>query len=322
MNFKKYTIMSFFSGVGGIENGFENTKRFKTIWANEIDKYAAITYKHNFKNKLIVGDIRKIDKKRIPNADVLIGGFPCQAFSIAGYRKGFEDDRGNLFFEIVKVVRHKKPRVIFLENVKNLVGHDSGNTFKVIKETLEFYNYTVYSKVMNAKEYGNIPQNRERIYIVAFLRRSDAKNFRFPDKIELTKDIEAILSKKVSKKYYYTPSSTILYPEVFKSVTEINTAYQWRRTYIRKNKSGVFPTLTANMGMGGHNVPIVKINSKIRKITPRECFRLQGYGEDFILPDISDAQLYKQAGNSVVISVIERIAIEIYRSLCKSESRK
>jgi len=324
MNEKKYSIVSFFAGVGGIEYGFEKTNKFEAIWANEIDSFATKTYMENFKHKLVVSDIKDVGEDDIPTSDIFVGGFPCQAFSVAGYRKGFKDERGNLFFEILRVVETHRPRVVFLENVKNLVAHDNGNTYRVIKQSLEANEYKVKKAVLNAKDYGNVPQNRERIYIVAFREVEDARNFDFDDinTVILEKDIMSILDIKVADRYYYTESSSKIYTHLKEQINKENVAYQWRRKYVRTNKSGVFPTLTANMGMGGHNVPIVFQNGKIRKLTPRECFRVQGFDDDFELPNISDAQLYKQAGNSVVVPVIQLIADNIYQALCVSDQVK
>jgi len=324
MNEKKYSIVSFFAGVGGIEYGFEKTNKFEAIWANEIDSFATKTYMENFQHKLVVSDIKDVGEDDIPTSDIFVGGFPCQAFSVAGYRKGFKDERGNLFFEILRVVETHRPRVVFLENVKNLVAHDNGNTYRVIKQSLEANEYKVKKAVLNAKDYGNVPQNRERIYIVAFREVEDARNFDFDDinTVILEKDIMSILDKKVADRYYYTESSSKIYTHLKEQINKENVAYQWRRKYVRTNKSGVFPTLTANMGMGGHNVPIVFQNGKIRKLTPRECFRVQGFDDDFELPNISDAQLYKQAGNSVVVPVIQLIADNIYQALCVSDQVK
>jgi DNA (cytosine-5)-methyltransferase 1 len=208
---KKYSVVSFFAGVGGIEYGFEMSGGFETIWANEIDKHAAITYKKNFKHCLVNCDVKEIENSDVPIADVFVGGFPCQAFSIAGYRKGFEDDRGNLFFEILRFIKTHTPRIVFLENVKNLVSHDNGNTYRVIKEALETYGYKVKKAVLNAKEYGNVPQNRERIYIVAFLNHYDHRNFDFDDldTIPLTKDIKSILDSKVEEIFYYNSNVNV-----------------------------------------------------------------------------------------------------------------
>lgn len=173
-------VASFFAGVGGIDIGFENAG-FDLIWANEFDKHASITYRQNLNNELIVDDIRNIEVENIPDFDVMVAGFPCQAFSIAGYRKGFEDKRGNLFFELERIFTEKRPQIIFLENVKNLLGHDGGNTYKVKKKSLKDAGYYVKDKVLNASEYGNLPQNRERIYIVAFLTRMHIKTLSFQD---------------------------------------------------------------------------------------------------------------------------------------------
>jgi DNA (cytosine-5)-methyltransferase 1 len=311
-----YKVAGFFSGVGGIELGFKKAG-FDVVWANEYDKRASITYRKNFNHTYIEKDIHELESDDIPNVDVITAGFPCQAFSIAGYRKGFEDERGNLFFEVIRLIREKKPRVLFLENVKNLVSHDKGNTYKVILETLEAHGYYVKDKVLNSANYGNVPQNRERIYIVAFLNQKDYKNFSFPKPVKLTTQLSDVInfSLNVDEKYYYTKSKNKFYDQLEESIVSKKTVYQWRRKYVRENKSGLCPTLTANMGTGGHNVPLIKTDYGIRKLTPRECFNLQGYPEDYILPDLADSHLYKQAGNSVVVSVIEAIAKEIRKAL-------
>ena len=190
-------------------------------------------------------------KNNIPNEkiDILCAGFPCQAFSIAGYQKGFEDERGNLFFDIEKIAKKHKPKVLFLENVKNLVSHDKGNTFKVIQNILENkLGYRVYTKVLNSMTYANIPQNRERIFIVAFDPNQvpNHNQFVFPSEIPLTKSIHDILEKgKQDEKYYYKKDHKY-YPELEKTITKKDTVYQWRRVYVRENKSNVCPTLTAN----------------------------------------------------------------------------
>lgn len=316
-------VASFFAGVGGIDIGFKNAG-FEIIWANEFDKHAAITYKLNFDNKLIVKDIREVDEKKdIPDFDVMIGGFPCQAFSVAGYRKGFKDERGNLFFELERVFKEKKPQVIFLENVKNLVGHDGGNTFRVILKSLKSAGYHVKKDVLNACDYGNLPQNRERIYIVAFLDERAYKEFVFPEPVELTHTLKDYIDydKKQDDKYYYTKDSCSFYHELKKNVTNPDTTYQWRRVYVRENKSNLCPTLTANMGTGGHNVPIVHTPKGIRKLTPRECFNIMGFDKEYKLPeDMANTHLYKQAGNSVVVPVIERIAKEIKGALDRADA--
>jgi DNA (cytosine-5)-methyltransferase 1 len=305
-----------FAGIGGIRKGFEKAG-FQTVFANDFEKNCKITYDLNFEDsKMVVEDITKISANDLPEFDFLLGGFPCQAFSIAGYRHGFEDlkGRGNLFFDIARILNERKPAGFLLENVKNLKTHDNGNTFKVISETLNELGYTIKSKVLNSMEYGNVPQNRERIYIVGFKDPKKTEKFVFPDKIQLTKSMFDILEKEVPEKYYY--NSKPLYDRIKDHIKTEGEVYQWRRQYVRQNKKGVCPTLTANMGMGGHNVPIILDSKGIRKLTPRECFRLQGFPNSYKLPEnLADSALYKQAGNSVTVSVIERVAKEMAKVL-------
>lgn len=309
---------SFFAGVGGIDLGFENTKSFKVVYANEFDSYPVKTYELNNKIKVDCRDIREVKSDDIPDFDVMLAGFPCQAFSVAGYRKGFEDEkgRGTLFFELVRIIKAKKPQIVFLENVKNLVGHDNGNTFSVILNELQKEGYHVKYAVLNAMEYGNIPQNRERIYIAAFKNIEQYKSFEFPLPVPLKKKLSDVIgfNNQVDEKYYYTEGKYKgdIYEQLVDAMDDKNAVYQWRRRYVRKNKSGVVPTLTANQGEGGHNVCLIKTDYGIRKMTPHECFNTQGFPKNFKLPeDMSDARLYKQAGNSVCVSVIQRIAEKI-----------
>lgn len=303
-----------FAGIGGIRLGFSQAFKedIEFVFSSEIDKYAQKTYYVNFK-EIPHGDITKIDEKEIPTHDILLAGFPCQAFSIAGKRLGFEDTRGTLFFEVARIIKYHKPKVVFLENVKGFVNHDKGNTFKVVKETLEELGYKVFTKVLNAKDFG-VPQNRERIYIVGFL---DDVEFEFPQSFELETKITDVLESKVASKYYYNGKP--LFDRIKEDITNENSIYQWRRQYVRENKSAVCPTLTANMGTGGHNVPIIKDKHGIRKLTPRECANFQGFPNNFVLPkDLVDSQLYKQCGNSVVVSVIKHIAKDIKKRVVKN----
>ncbi len=304
-----------FAGIGGTRLGFEKAG-FKTVFANDFDPQCKKTYDMNFKNsKLINEDIRKIGIDDLPEFDFLLGGFPCQAFSIAGYRQGFNDSkgRGNLFFDIARIIDARKPKGFLLENVKNLKSHDNGKTFRIILETLNSLGYHVKSKILNSAEYGDLPQNRERIYIVGFKDEECYKRFEFPDKVKLTRNVEDLLEKNVSEKYYYEGKP--LYKKIKDFVKEEGRVYQWRRQYVRENKSGVCPTLTANMGMGGHNVPIIKDKKGIRKLTPRECARIQGFPDDYKLPELADSALYKQLGNSVSVPVIEAIARQILKAI-------
>jgi len=313
-------VAGLFSGVGGIELGFKQSG-FDVVWGNEIDSKASETYKLNYSHELVTQDINDVPSEDIPDHDILLAGFPCQAFSIAGYRKGFEDDRGNVFFQVVRIIRDKRPSIIFLENVKNLVGHDKGNTFRVIQEALSEYGYHIKHKVMNASEYGNIPQNRERIYIVGFQDYDVYRNFEFPDPLELTNKLSDVVdfNSKVDDAFYYTKDKYKFYDTLEEQMVNRNTLYQWRRVYVRENKSNLCPTLTANMGTGGHNVPLLLSKHGIRKLTPQECFKLQGYPENFKLPELAKSHLYKQAGNSVVVPVIKRIADNIKKALAEKE---
>ncbi|HAI26175.1 MAG TPA: DNA (cytosine-5-)-methyltransferase [Lactococcus lactis] len=318
----KYNVAAFFSGVGGIELGFEQTNKFRVVYANEFDKNAGITYRLNFPDvPLDDRDIHIVSSNDIKNdeIDMIVGGFPCQAFSIAGYRKGFEDDRGDLFFELLRMIESKKPRAIFIENVKNMVTHDHGNTFKVIREALIKNGYLIKWKVLNGKDYGNIPQNRERIYIVGFSDKAAYRAFKFPEKIELSKKLSDVIdfSTPQDDNFYYKEGKQNFFDQLKETITSQKTVYQWRRQYVRENKSGVVPTLTANMGTGGHNVPLILTDDgRIRKLTPKETFNVQGYPKEYKLPvNISNGQLYKQAGNSVVVPLVSRIAQNIGNSL-------
>lgn len=336
-------------------DGISETKYIKEIEKLEEEKNGYV-----LKHKQILSE----------KIDILLGGFPCQAFSIAGERKGFEDDRGNLFLSIINLINqldqiHGKPRVLFLENVKNLKGHDGGRTYQVIKSELEKIGYIIKEHVLNTMDYTDLPQNRERIYIIGFLNKEDADKFelfnpidnkgkvliekmkKHKSKEDRINDIRRIirydLTRTEAEKYYYTREK---YPNYFltqeeydnlpldlkkdervnldEQINEFYEFYQVRRgMYVRKNKSGVCPTLTANMGTGGHNVPIIKVNDGIRKLTPEEVFKLQGFpvGKGYKLPTkyngraYSDAQLYKQAGNAVSVPIIELLAKNIIKIL-------
>lgn len=304
-----FRTIDLFAGIGGMRLGFDRAG-FKTVFANDFDKTCKDTYDLNFSGtKLTIEDIWKNNISDLPEFDVLIGGFPCQAFSIAGYRKGFKDDkgRGNLFFRLAEILEERKPQAFLLENVKNLKTHDGGKTFRIIMETLKKLGYHVKSEILNSMVHGNIPQNRERIFIVGFLDKEKSDLFSFPKEIPLTISFRDFMAEKADKKYYYNDKP--LYEKIKNDVNSEQTVYQWRRRYVRANKKGVCPTLTANMGRGGHNVPIIKNTIGVRKMTPKECFLLQGFPESFKLPEtLPDCHLYHQAGNSVTVTVIERLA--------------
>lgn len=310
---------SFFAGVGGIDLGFKMAG-FETTYANENDLFAIQTFKANFNAQTDTRSIIDVPVSDIPDFDIMLAGFPCQAFSIAGYRKGFDDvGRGDLFFELLRIFKEKNPPIIFLENVKNLVAHDNGKTFTIIKDILTDHGYHIHYQVLNACEYGNIPQNRERIYIVCFKDKAVSDRFQFPQKIPLTAKISDMLDDEnhIASAFYYT-NKTPFFDELVANIKNADTLYQWRRKYVRDNKNNLCPTLTANMGTGGHNVPLLNVQGKsdtIRKLTPRECFNFQGFPKEFILPPLSNARLYKQAGNSVAVPVIYRIAEQIKLAL-------
>lgn len=312
----KYTAISLFAGVGGICLGFKRAG-VDIVYANDFDKHACETYRTNFNHKIVEGPIENVDVADIPNADLILFGFPCTSFSIAGHRKGFEDEKsGHLFFEALRVIKDKKPSAFFLENVKNLVSHDNGNTFEVITNELATEGYHFKYKVLNSMDYGNVPQNRERIYVVGFKNKEVCDNFNFPDPIPLKLKIKDIIkpNEKKHSKYYYENSK--YYPMLKEAMINKESVYQLRRIYVRENKSNVCPTLTANMGTGGHNVPLVIDDYGIRKLTPRECFTLQGFPDDYKLPlKMADSHLYKQAGNSVTVTVIEHIAENVIKAM-------
>lgn len=313
-----FKTIDLFAGIGGIRIGFEQTGGFKTVYANDYEPKCKITYDSNFKDTLLhIKNLRDVISNKLPDFDVLLAGFPCQPFSIAGYGQGFDDKkgRGNLFFEIERILKDKQPKAFLLENVKNLETHDNGNTFKVISDILRSTGYIVDHRVLNTIEYGGLPQTRERIYIVGFQDQDAARRFSFPKRKKLNKKVTDLLSNpdQVKEKYYYNDKP--LYNKIRDDIIQENTVYQWRRKYVRENKSNAFPTLTANMGTGGHNVPIVKQGDILRKITPRECSRVQGFPDDYKIPDIADSHLYKQFGNSVSVPVINRIAQNMYNAL-------
>ena len=312
-------IGGLFSGVGGIELGFKNAG-FNILWSNEIDNNAVQTLKSNFSHNIYHCDIALLNGSKLDDIDILVAGFPCQAFSIAGYRKGFDDDRGNVFFHIIRIIKEleNKPNIIFLENVKNLLSHDKGQTFQTIKTLLEDVGYHIKYSILNSKDHGNTPQNRERIYIVGFKNISQYEKFSFPEEIPLKKSIQSILENNTDNAFYYTEEKYPKYYNMLKnSMNNKNTIYQLRRIYVRENKNNICPTLTANMGTGGHNVPLIlDKENKIRKLTPKECFSFQGFPKNFKLPkNMANSHLYKQAGNSVSVKVIERIAKKIKETI-------
>lgn len=305
-------VCSLFSGIGGIDLGFKQAG-FDIVWANEFDKDAATTYRTNFgREHLVEADIRSVKANDIPDFDVLVAGFPCQPFSIMGFRKGFKDPRGNLFFEIARIVEAKKPKVIFLENVANLLEHDDGKSFLTVYNALVPYGYSFRYQVMDSFEYGNVPQHRTRIFIVGFLDEEMCERFRFPEKIERTVQLNDILIRNIKhdESYYYDLSS-VYYEDLKRIVKDKKALYKIYDSGVSKTAHRVCPTLTANMGTFPDRVPIILDDFGIRKITPYECLALQGFPKDFRFANIPMNSAYKQCGNSVVVPVIRRIAEKI-----------
>lgn len=308
-NTHSYKAIDLFAGIGGIRLGFERAfgKTIEFVFASEIDKYACETYYANFGEKPC-GDITKIDEKNIPPFDILLAGFPCQAFSVAGLRKGFEDTRGTLFFEIARILKHHKPKVVFLENVKGFKNHDKGTTFKVIKETLEELGYKIFSQVLNAKDFG-VPQNRERIYIIGFL--DNDVEFEFPSKIEKEMKVFDILEKEIDAKY--TISDKLWAGHQKRKIEHREKGNGFGYSLFDEN-SKYTSTISARYYKDGSEILIKQKDKNPRKLTPKEASRLQGFGDDFKIV-ASDMQAYKQFGNSVAVPVIEQLAKRIFNNI-------
>jgi DNA (cytosine-5)-methyltransferase 1 len=305
----KLKLIDLFSGTGAFTLGFENTKKVKCVFSNDMVESSKKIYDFNFEHKLTLQDLNDINVENIPSHDILTGGFPCQPFSIAGKQEGFNDTRSNVFWKILSIIDHHKPCCVILENVKNLISHDDKNTFKTIQKNLKDRGYYIHYKVLNTSDITGIPQNRERIYIVCLKSKTvyDKFNLDFEnkEKKKISEFLEPIAN--IKDKYYYNNSSST-WDLLRTNVIKKDIVYQYRRVYVRENKSGDCPTLTANMGTGGHNVPIILDNKGIRKLTPRECFNLQGFPSTYKLPELSDCNLYKLAGNAVSLPIVNLIA--------------
>ena len=327
-----YKAIDLFAGIGGIRMGFENAfDNLKTVFVSEWDEYAQKTYKANYSDDFeIAGDITKVDEKNIPPFDICLAGFPCQAFSIAGARDGFNDNfkgrnRGNLFLEVVRICEYHKPKVIFCENVKGLVNHDRGRTFQVICQAFHDIGYNVFWKVLNSKDFG-VPQNRERIYIVAFRNDLGIEEFVFPEGSSQCVCIRDILQEAPIPSRYYLSTK---YMETLKKHKERHAAKGNGFGYEVRDLDGIAGAIVCG-GMGRERnliidhrehsmVPETRIKGEInkedvRKMTPREWARLQGFPDTYRLV-LADTHLYKQFGNSVTVNVIEAIAKKIREAL-------
>lgn len=317
------TVGSLFAGIGGFCKAFEQ-EDCKIAWANDNDKYVKITYEANYKNKFIlknIEDLSVVDDGLSP-VDILTAGFPCQPFSIAGNRKGFEDNRGNVFFDITRLVQEfpkkLRPKIILLENVKNFKREEY--IARVIEELnkIGYWFDCRFMKVLNTHVYTELPQNRERLFMIALNKDYfDSVPLPFPPESSglKKKPFELFdIKKKSEDQYYFEKGSK--YWKLFKEKMDIyekpksKKVYLLRRWYVRPYLNGYVPTLTANMGTGGHNVPVIKDKWGIRKLTLVECARLQGFEDSwFKIPkEISRGQVYKQIGNSVSIPLVRELA--------------
>ena len=299
MTKKNFKFIDLFAGIGGIRIPFQELGG-KCVFTSEWDKFSQITYEANFGDKPH-GDITQIDEKDIPKHDLLLAGFPCQAFSQAGLKKGFQDTRGTMFFEIARILDHHKPKAFLLENVKGLRGHDKGNTFKTIGGILNELGYqTLESEVLNAKHFG-LPQNRERIFIVGFKKNV---NFQFPVPPKTTTRLGGILQRKVADKY--TISDKLWAGAQSRKQKHLAKGYGFGYSLFKRDAEYT-STISARYYKDGSEILIDQKNKNPRKLTPLEASRLQGFPEDFIIP-VSDSQAYKQFGNAVPVSVIRAVA--------------
>lgn len=302
-----YNVVSLFSGCGGLDLGFKKAG-FNIIWANDFDKYAVESYKHNIGKHIICEDINNISPMDIPKHDLLLAGFPCQPFSMMGKELGFSDHRGTLFFKILNILQYHldnygSPKIIVLENVKNLQTHNGGKTFRIIKNELENLGYTVHVDTLNSANYG-VPQTRNRTYIIGI--KDLTGNFIFPNEIPLEKTLQDILEKNVDKKYF-------LSDKILKTVMSTGTKSYYAKPEIDLPVARPLCATMAKMHRASQD-NYVTDNGRVRRLTPRECARLQGFSDDFDII-VSDSQAYKQFGNAVTVNVSYQVANSILNFL-------
>lgn len=324
-NISNYKFIDLFAGIGGFRIALESFG-LKCVYSSEWDKHAQKTYQANF-NEIPDGDITKKKAKDIPKHNILCGGFPCQAFSISGKQRGFEDTRGTLFFDIVRIIKSHKPEILFLENVKNFEKHDNGRTLKVVISNLKKAGYNVFYRVLNASHYG-APTSRQRIYFICFRKDLHIDNFEFPkttnEKVKLIDYLDT--DNKRNAKYTITrkdikiekdrinkikPDLFDNYPQKPLRIGTINKGGQGERIY---SPCGHAITLSAYGGGVASKTGAYLINGVIRKLTPRECARIMGFPETFIIP-VDDNQAFQQFGNSVAIQVLKKIFNKILIAL-------
>ena len=304
-------VLSLFSGCGGLDMGFVKNG-YDIVWANDIDKYAVQTYKANFKHEIVCGDINGFDPSLLPEHDMIIGGFPCQPFSIMGSEKGFEDTRGTLFFTIASIIKHdiendQKPCAVILENVRSLKTHDKGRTFSVIKNVLENdLGYKVFDNVLNSSDYG-VPQTRNRTYLVCFANNS--VKYTFPKEQKLKTTLQDLLEPSVDEKYFLSDK---IIPTILSNGTG---GYRGKSEIDLKIARPLCATM-AKMHRACQDNYVTQ-NGRIRRLTPRECARLQGFDDSFVIP-VSDSQAYKQFGNAVTVNVADAVAKSVKTALKKT----
>lgn len=311
------TFIDLFAGLGGFRLALESMGA-KCVYSNEWDEPVQKVYADNF-GDTPEGDITKVDENSIPDHDILCAGFPCQAFSISGKQRGFEDSRGTLFFDVARIIKAKKPKVVFMENVKNFAVHDNGHTLEVVQATMEELGYKFFQKVLNATDYG-VPQKRERIYMVCFRNDLNISEFTYPKPFKLTRHVEDFLITDdaiVENLYverpdtYFSTTDDSKYSDKPIRLGTVNKGGQGERIYSTK---GIAITLSAYGGGVFAKTGGYLINGKTRKLHPRECARIMGYPDSYKICS-SYNQAYKQFGNSVVIDVLQYICIEIGNAL-------
>lgn len=301
-------VVSLFSGIGGLDKGFLDAG-YEIIWANDFDRFAVQTYEANYENPIVPGDINEIPLEEIPDCEVVIGGFPCQPFSMMGQQKGFEDARGTLFFRIAEILsdkirRKKKPKAVILENVRSLKTHDKGNTYQEIHRILhDELGYEVFCDILNSADFG-VPQTRNRTYIVCI--DDPAARYTFPGKMELKVALQDLLEQDVADKYFL--SERIL-PTILSSGTG---GYKARSEIDLKIARPLCATM-AKMHRACQDNYVTQ-NGRVRRLTPRECARLQGFDDSFVIP-VSDCQAYKQFGNAVTVDVARAVAVSVRETL-------
>lgn len=315
--FKNWKFIDLFAGLGGFRLALESLGA-ECVYSNEWDTPVQEVYYKNF-GDVPDGDITKVDETAIPDHDILCAGFPCQAFSISGKQRGFEDSRGTLFFDVARIVKEKKPKIVFMENVKNFATHDGGKTLEVVKGTMEELGYTFNQRVLNSVDYG-VPQKRERIYMVCFRNDITAKDFAFPKAVKLTKHVEDFLLDDTSltehlyvnrKDTYYNDTKDDVYSDKSIRLGIVNKGGQGERIYSTK---GIAITFSAYGGGAFAKTGGYLVNGRPRRLHPRECARLMGYPDSYkISPKASQA--YQQFGNSVVIDVLQYIGIEMGKAI-------